>query len=170
MFPYKWFFKALTNELMGDDIMTVYRRIRRKKLKTRYQNDLYSPMRDRYDDSFSHLARRFVASVNPEIVIEKRRSNWRGLDERLTGLPGYRKVFEHLPVGTCPLFLPIRVAQRRLLMERLLANGVECFAFGAAPHPHLDQLSSAEIATIDDWIAASSGQGEAPLREAGGRT
>jgi glycerol-3-phosphate dehydrogenase len=32
------------------------------------------------------------------------------------------------------------------------------------------RLSSAEIAAIDDWIAASSGQAEAPLREAGGRT
>ena len=152
LFPYKLFVKAKARELMGENIMMIYHRIRRKKQRIRNDNDLYSPIWDRYDDSFSYLARRLAASVNPDYIIETRRDNWRGLDERLTGLPGYSKVFENLPVGTCPLFLPIRVAQRGLFMERLLANGIECFIFGATPHPHLDQLSSAETARTRNSI------------------
>jgi perosamine synthetase len=144
--PYELFFKAETAELLGEKIMTIYHRMRRKELKIANENNLCSPLRDRYDDSFSYLSRRLVASVNPNTVIETRRTNWRGLDERLTGLPGYSKIFEDLPVGTCPLFLPIRVAQRPLLMERMLAKGIECFAFGATSHPDLDQLSFTEMA------------------------
>lgn len=146
IFPYKFFFKTQMADLLGERVMGPYRRMRRKRLTFIDETNLFSPVCDRYYDTLSHLARRLVASVDPDGVLEARRRNWTRLDARLTGLPGYVKVFGRLPIGTCPLFLPIWVTQRPLLMERLLAKGVECFAFGATAHPRIDQLSLDEMA------------------------
>ncbi len=74
------------------------------------------------------------------------------LDQALAGSPGYRRVFDCLPEGACPLFLPIWVAERETLMAALHLQGVETFRFGATPHPTLDGELLHETAQLRDNI------------------
>jgi dTDP-4-amino-4,6-dideoxygalactose transaminase len=105
-----------------------------------------------YARGMSPLSRRVAATAEPAWIVDRRRRNYMALDQALGGSPGYRKVFDCLPEGACPLFLPIRVAERETLMAALRRQGVETFRFGAAPHPTLDGELLHETARLRDDI------------------
>ena len=105
-----------------------------------------------YNYGFSPFSRQVAASVNPVAIVEKRRRNYLALDKALSGSPGYLKVFNRLLPDTCPLFLPLWVARRDVLMAELRAKGVETFRFGATPHPKLDIELRSETAHLRDNI------------------
>lgn len=100
----------------------------------------------------SPLSRRVTASVDPAQIVERRRRNYLALDQALAGSSGYRKVFENLPNGACPLFLPVWVAEREALRATLHSRGVETYRFGATPHPQFDSATGEETGGMRDNI------------------
>jgi perosamine synthetase len=105
-----------------------------------------------YGRGMSPLSRRVAATAEPARIVDRRRRNYIALDQALAGSPGYRRVFDCLPEGACPLFLPIRVVEREALMAALHWQGVETFRFGATPHPALDGELLRETARLRDNI------------------
>jgi perosamine synthetase len=105
-----------------------------------------------YGRGMSPLSRRVAATAKPARIVDRRRRNYVALDKALAGSPGYRTVFDCLPEGACPLFLPIWVDERETLMAALHRQGVETFRFGATPHPTLDGELLHETARLRDNI------------------
>jgi len=105
-----------------------------------------------YGTGMSQLSRRVAATAEPARIVDRRRRNYMALDQALEGSPGYRRVFDWLPEGACPLFLPIRVAERETLMAALHREGLETFRFGATPHPTLDGKLLHETARLREDI------------------
>ncbi len=91
-----------------------------------------------YSKGFSLLSRRLALSASPDDIVSARRRRWQRVHGRLSGLKEHHAVWDHLPDGVSPLFYCVRVRDRDILMNRLLASGVETFRFGAQFHPTLD--------------------------------
>jgi dTDP-4-amino-4,6-dideoxygalactose transaminase len=131
-------------QLIGDRPFAWYRRARgHEVLEPTEWTDAFQE-RHRYPHGLAGISRRMAASFDPARVAERRRANWLDLDRHLERTPGYCKVFDTLPAGVCPLFLPIRVSRRKPLMEALRAQAIETFAFGACHHPRLDPMEFPE--------------------------
>jgi len=147
--------KSAARAALGPRVAALYRRLRWRSADGRHQSDASDAnfrSRQQYNFGMSTLSRRVAASMEPAQVLERRRRNYRTLDKALIGTSGYRKVFEHLPEGVCPLFLPVWVAERETLRSALRSQGVETFRFGAAPHPQLDGELRLEAAQMRDNI------------------
>jgi dTDP-4-amino-4,6-dideoxygalactose transaminase len=61
-------------------------------------------------------------------------------------------VFPVLYEGVCPLYLPIWVSSRELLIEKLNAHNIESFVFGKYPHPRMNPYAFPEAASMRDLI------------------
>ena len=145
--PYRLYLKYAARACLGEGLAASYRR-------WRWGGDANEPTppsleRDRYEDRLSALSRRLAAAADPSSVVDRRRRNWAALDARLAGAG---KVFETLPDGVCPLFLPIWVAERGPVMRRLAALGVETFLFGAFSHPRMDSAAFPEAERLREEI------------------
>ena len=108
--------------------------------------------REWYQKRLSAISFRVAAATNAEAVVAKRRNAWLALDAGLAGAIGYRKVFEYLPEGVCPLFLPIRVAQRDGFVSALREQQIETYVFGKYPHQNLDASKFAGTAALRNEI------------------
>lgn len=130
---YKLYFKELVRQLIGQKFTELYRsllcghRIGSPGITSRLS----------YRAGLSDLTRRLAAMTEPCGVVECRRRNWEGLDARLSGKRGYRKVFRRLQDGVCPLFLPAWVNDRPRVMAQMREQQIEAFGFGAVAHPRL---------------------------------
>ena len=147
--------RSAARAALGPHIAGLYRRLRRRGSDERHQLDVSDAnfgSTQLYNFGMSILSRRVAATAEPAQVLETRRRNYIKLDQALIGSSGYRKVFEHLPKGACPLFLPIWVAERETLRWALRSQRVETFRFGAAPHPRLDGELRLEAAQMRDNI------------------
>ena len=146
---------SVARAALGPRFAALYRRLRVRSSDEQHQShasDANFRSTLQYNFGMSMLSRRVAASVDPAQVLERRRRNYLTLDQALIGTFGYRKVFEHLPEGVCPLFLPIWVAERETLRSALRSQGLETFRFGAAPHPQLDGELRLEAAPMRDNI------------------
>jgi dTDP-4-amino-4,6-dideoxygalactose transaminase len=164
---YQLYFKFAARACLGETFANAYRRWRWDADDSGSDPSPPNLEPDRYQDRMSALSRRLAAVADPERTVERRRSNWSALDALLCGTPGYCKVFETLPDGACPLFLPVWSADRRRLMKDLNALGVETFVFGAYPHPRLDTAAFPETARLRDemlCLPIHDQLGEAQLR------
>jgi len=63
----------------------------------------------------SGVTKKILYSVNPEIIISQRRSNFEYLSKRITEIPQLDSVFTELPKGVCPLVYPVIVDDREAL-------------------------------------------------------
>jgi DegT/DnrJ/EryC1/StrS aminotransferase family len=108
--------------------------------------------RDRYEDRMAWLTHRLVAAANVDFIVQRRRANWAALQQRLAQVPGYLPVFDRLPAGACPLFLPVYVADRSRLIMELESSGIEIFVFGAYAHPALETSLFPETNIMRDMI------------------
>jgi perosamine synthetase len=98
------------------------------------------------------LSTRIATTAEPAHIIQRRRQNYLALDQALTGVPGYRKLFAGLPEGVCPLYLPIWVDRREQLMSAMYRPGVETFRFGATPHPIIGDALRADSRRLRENI------------------
>lgn len=105
-----------------------------------------------YLSAMSPLSKRVAATADPAHILQRRRQNYLALDQALTGVPGYRKLFAGLPEGVCPLYLPIWVGQREQVMSAMYRQGVETFRFGATPHPIIGDALRADSSRLRDNI------------------
>ncbi len=85
----------------------------------------------------SELSMRIIKKADVRDIINKRRDNFQFLLARLNNTPSIRLFYRTLPMGVCPLFLPILVDNRDRLHNRLKERGIETFVFGREPHPSL---------------------------------
>ena len=138
--------KAVGRALLDRCLASTYRRERSFASGTNFQQT------QGYARGMSFLSRRVAATAEPARIVERRRRNYMALDLALAGSPGYRRVFDCLPEGACPLFLPIRVAERESLMAALHRQRIETFRFGAKPHPTLDGELLYETARLREDI------------------
>jgi hypothetical protein len=138
--------------MLGDRPFSWYRRARGHELAEPTEWTDAFQERDRYPHGLAAISRRMAASFDPENVAERRRAHWLALDRQLDGTPGYCKVFDSLPAGVCPLFLAIRVSNRRAIRQALRGQGIETFAFAAFPHPRLDSAEFADADRLRDEI------------------
>lgn len=104
-----------------------------------------------YRGRMSALSRRLAAATSPGEIVESRLRNWLGLDARLTGTPGYQKVFDAIE-KSCPLFLPVWVNHRSMLMACLRERHIETLAFGSFAHPLLPRAAFPETARLRDSV------------------
>jgi len=79
-----------------------------------------------------HLLRRF----DMESAVVRRRRNFHRLAEQLR--ERVEVLGDPLPPGVCPLFLPIRVQNKRTLLRHLHAHGVEAINFWSERDPACD--------------------------------
>ncbi|MGD0497282.1 MAG: DegT/DnrJ/EryC1/StrS family aminotransferase [Bryobacteraceae bacterium] len=150
--PYRLYAKCLARQIVGRKATDLYRMLRWGGLQDREEAPPPGQREEIYRSRMSALSRRLAAATAPDEVVERRRRNWVGLDARLNGVPGYQKVFNKLEKGVCPLFLPIWVSGRSMLMARLREQGIETFAFGTLAHPLLPQTRFPEAARLRESI------------------
>jgi dTDP-4-amino-4,6-dideoxygalactose transaminase len=94
----------------------------------------------------SRTALRLVKTFDPESVIAARRSNFLHLSARLAG--SIETPFGHLPDGVCPLFFPVIVKDKLLVIDELAANGVGSVNLWREPHPACPQDLAAEVSYL----------------------
>jgi dTDP-4-amino-4,6-dideoxygalactose transaminase len=89
----------------------------------------------------SPLVSRICRRLDLEMVVVRRRRNFRRLAEQLDGLV---EVIGHpLQPGVCPLFLPVRTAEKQRLHRKLQARGIDAIDFwgqGEPTFPEVDAL------------------------------
>jgi perosamine synthetase len=84
----------------------------------------------------NRLNRTLLAGQNFKEIVENRRRNYLILLRALSPLS--KPVFQHLPVGVCPLFYPLRVPYaKEKIMVRLHARGITAVNFWRQSHPAL---------------------------------
>lgn len=85
-------------------------------------------------------------------VISARRRNYEALEQILKSRLAADFVFPNLPEGVCPLCLPLFVARRDDVADRMTARGVVPFVFGRHPHPLVYADIFPEVASLSDTI------------------
>jgi perosamine synthetase len=102
--------------------------------------------RDHVELGMSPLAERIAGSQPHEEIIERRRRNFFLLLGRLrqVGEP----LFHELPAGVCPLFFPLRVADKPAVLEGLRARGVDAVDFWSGFHPACPASEFPEVAAL----------------------
>ena len=86
-----------------------------------------------YGRGMSRLSLSLIERMNPRAIVERRRENYL----RLRALVDADAVFDTLPEGCCPLYLPVFVRDRTKVLLRMQSRGVEPFLFGMFHHPTL---------------------------------
>ena len=95
------------------------------------------------DYGVSAWTRQLVRFTDPELVVRRRRANYAQLAKSLrreASVP-----FPELPLGTCPLSLPILVGERDRVHEQLAAQGIEAGKYWPVSHPTCPEDLAAEM-------------------------
>lgn len=106
----------------------------------------------RYGRGLSRLSDALLRRLDPVEIRERRRRNYLGLAARLARMPGFQPVFDRLPSGVCPLYLPVFVRDRTEVLVRLQVDGVETFVFGMFHHPALEPARFPEARALREEI------------------
>ena len=96
------------------------------------------------DYGVSAWTRRLVGWTDPERVVRRRRANYAQLARSLrreASVP-----FPDLPLGTCPLSLPILVDERDRVHHQLTVQGIEAGKYWPLSHPTCPEDLAAEMA------------------------
>jgi perosamine synthetase len=157
LYGYRLQLRALIKNALGPPVV---RRFQAMRLKDRtlsnnpgavIKHAEYRPrLRHRHDyrGGMSMLSRRLASTMDPAMILRRRTDNWRFLHERLSAFNGYSNMFHDLQKGACPLFFPIRVSQREMLVSRLGKQNIETFTFGRYAHPRMNKALYPEAAVL----------------------
>jgi dTDP-4-amino-4,6-dideoxygalactose transaminase len=123
--------------------LSVRRRLRRNR-RRRGAVEMMPPMPAAYyfkpeldaDRGIHPWAYAVAGSVPWREIVLRRRANYSRLARALEGIPGIRLLFDQLPVGVCPLSLPLLVPNRDACIERLQAVGIAALPWWAGFHPN----------------------------------
>jgi perosamine synthetase len=148
---YLVYLKTVVRNIVGDRLTALYRTLRwRDDVLT--NPNVAEPDKRSYRGPMSRVSRKIALAAAPSHVVERRRDNFTKLNQMLQGLPEYQPLWDALPPGACPLFLPVRTRNRTPLMAQLASRGIETFRFGASSPYHLDPTEFPEAATLRDHI------------------
>ncbi len=81
------------------------------------------------------VSQRIVRNITPDAVISRRRENYEYLLNALQGIDGLRPIFQTLPDGVCPLYLPVFVEQPERLLEVLGRKRMGAIRWWGSFHP-----------------------------------
>jgi perosamine synthetase len=95
------------------------------------------------DLGMSGISHRILNSQKVVGIVEKRRRNYLQLVERLGGTVSM--IYDSLPLGVCPLFFPIRVANKNRICADLVTRGIELVNFWSIHHPLFPPGTDLEI-------------------------
>lgn len=93
--------------------------------------------------AMSPLSRLVLAGQHLSTIVEHRRRNFLILLDRLRSISS--PVFDRLPEGVCPLFYPLRVRDKRAVMERLSSRGIESVNLWSLSHPAMPEGTFPEV-------------------------
>lgn len=72
------------------------------------------------------ISQTLINSLNWDKLIRKRRLNYQVLFSELGKLEFIHPVFNHLPVGSCPMFYTAYSTKRHEILEHLSKHGIYC--------------------------------------------
>ena len=91
----------------------------------------------------ARLTERVARRADGARIRARRRANYLRLrDELADHVP---EAFRELPEGTCPLYLPVRAADRPVAVRGLIERGVRTLEIWPVPHPLLDRARFPEL-------------------------
>ena len=102
--------------------------------------------------SISAISKRIIGNIDGKMVVEKRRSNYQSLMNRIKRIRGIKVCFPDLPEGVCPLFLPVEVKNRNQVQNRLERKKVQTFVFGKFSHKALPKDDFSDARFFSDHI------------------
>jgi dTDP-4-amino-4,6-dideoxygalactose transaminase len=94
----------------------------------------------------SRLVERLLDAIDFEMVVVRRRRNFRRLAEALDGAA--RVIGAPLAPGCCPLFVPVRVRDKPRALEALRARGIEAVDFWSGGDPAADACAFPDAARL----------------------
>jgi dTDP-4-amino-4,6-dideoxygalactose transaminase len=94
----------------------------------------------------SSLTARLARAIDAVDVVARRRRNFRRLAEQLDGV--VEVVGAPLAEGECPLFVPVRVRNKRGLLRLLGDAGIEAVDFWSSGDPACDEQEFREVAML----------------------
>lgn len=74
----------------------------------------------------SHISEEYLASTDPQSIVNRRRANYRVLLEGLASVAGADPLFLELEDGVCPLGMPVFLVRRDEIREELSSRGIYC--------------------------------------------
>jgi perosamine synthetase len=118
------------------------------------------PSNYHYDDAemtgsgMSRVTMGVLNSADPLHVVQIRRANYARLADGIRGIAGVAALFEELPVGVCPLVLPLVISDRERWMIQLSLLGAHPTAWWSGYHPGLDFNAYPNACFLKDSIVA----------------
>ena len=95
----------------------------------------------------SELVERLLPRFDGEMVVVRRRRNFQRLAAALDGIVPL--LGAPLPHGTCPLFLPVRIAgDKRAILHRLQQLGIDAIDFWSTGDPACSESGFPEVAQL----------------------
>ena len=126
------------------DLRNVYRRLRgtetsmsKKEKESQFPQlipECYFDERIK-DRGISRLSKGLMISAEPERIINLRRKNYKQLYEAIYDLPGVQPLYSDLPVGVCPLVMPVLVKDRNKWLNSLDMFNVFPYKWWMYYHP-----------------------------------
>ena len=111
-----------------------------------------------FDDTLAGLGMSRITSgliqgVSPHVVRAGRRANYLRLCEALDGVPGLQLLYPGLPVGVCPLCMPVLISHGRSRLARALTRcGITAFPLWEGYHRALDWQDFPEACVLKDHV------------------
>jgi dTDP-4-amino-4,6-dideoxygalactose transaminase len=99
-------------------------------------------------------AARSLRGVSVSEVISARRANWNRYREQLDGMRGVRMLTPDLLPQTCPLNMPIMVADRDRVAQKLQARGIGVTPWWAGFSRHVDWTGQEEAIMLKNSVVA----------------
>lgn len=87
--------------------------------------------------NMSSFSRKLLQFQDWKGIVEKRRSNYAFLLERIHGINGIKPLIISLPAGTSPLFFPIMVKDRDAVHKFLWKHGIDSHPWWGYFHPEV---------------------------------
>ena len=100
----------------------------------------------------SRLTARIVAGADGTGFRDRRRANYQVLADALE--PLCPQAYRRLPPGVCPLYFPVRCADRPAAVVELLKRGVRAIEIWPVAHPLLDSDRFAELEPVRRQLLA----------------
>jgi hypothetical protein len=104
--------------------------------------------------SISRVTLGILAQLDPSRVVARRRENYARLAGALAESPGVRLLVPDLPVGACPVVLPVAARDRDGLVAGLRRRGVAAVAWWAGFHRALPWDDFPEACALKSGVVA----------------
>ena len=102
----------------------------------------------------SSFAARPLRGVSVVQAISTRRANWVHYHTLLEGMAGVRMLMPDLSPETCPLNMPVMIADRDRVAQALQARGIGVSPWWAGFHRHLDWAGQTEAMQLKNNVLA----------------